>query len=361
MLEKGSLVLIPNDALNIYLRERVTDNDRLLLEEIIDYCKKYETIATFLFINWKKGTYKCSAYMPIYNNNDKLKEQINNFKDIGQSIFIGSITVKNVNELKDEELLSRIKARATRLGFWNETYAVLVLHNLKPRKQVTQKNNSTKDLKPQTVKNEELANKMQEQSSDNTQIERFALGLKGVFRIIPLGKFIANRFLLIAGFIAGILISVINSSFPDKEIFYIEMVNNLIISIIPPLLGFSIAGFAIILNQSNEVLLSAMTDPEIKMNRRHSIFQKNYAAFSITMLAQSLPLIVAVFIKLIKPISYEIPVSIFMANIGNTIAIFFELLCFLFALFSIINLIMTIFNTGQIISFANIKKIKTKA
>ncbi|MCL2808649.1 MAG: hypothetical protein FWD24_01145 [Treponema sp.] len=346
MLEKGSLVFVPNDDLNFYLRGRISDDTRLQLEKIAAFCYECEAIATFLFINKTiNSEFSCSSYIPIYDNKDKLKKHIKNFKDFKQSIYITALTINNVEELKNKDFLTLIKRAATRIGYWNENYALLIINNKEQEKQVNEKRKSINEK----IKKSKSANVTTEQPSDKKQIERLSLGLKGVLNIIPFGKIVINKFFILATVIASIVACIICFFASDKQIFYIEMVNDLIISIIPPLLGFSIAGFAIILNLSDK-------SDKIAKDNHDIIFKKNYAAFSVTILAQFFPLIVAVFIKLIKPISIEIPTSFIMASAGNFIVIFLEVLFFLFALFSIIDIIINVFNTGLIINFSFLKK-----
>jgi len=355
MLEKGSFIFIPNDDLSLYLRERISYDDRLQLEEIAAFCFKYEAIATFLFINKTRNSkYNCCAYIPIYDSKDKFEQHINNFKDIKQSIYITALIINNIKELKNKELLDHVKRTALRMGYWSENY-VLLPYREKPVKVVVNTRKTTIERRKQSVKEDESKSKPSKQFSNEAQIERIPLGLKGIFKIIPFSKIVTGKSFLLAFFISIIMTLIIYFFYYDKQIFFIDMVNNLIVSIIPTLLGFSIAGFAIILNQ----LATQISTPALerkKSNNYSLLYQENYADFSITVLAQFFPLIVAVFIKLIKPITIEIPTSFVMASIGNSIAILFGVMCFLYALFSIINLIITIFNTGLIINFSIFKK-----
>jgi len=126
MLEKG-VVWIEKDKFDIYLKERICDEDRLSLERIVEYCFKYKASIAFLFIDCKNGNYSCPGYMPIFDNEDTLEQNNDFFESIEQSIFLGAFFINNASELEDEELLSVMKKRASRLGFWHEDYAILVL------------------------------------------------------------------------------------------------------------------------------------------------------------------------------------------------------------------------------------------
>jgi len=125
-LEEGKLILIPKDDLANYLRERICDGDRLALEKIADFCFSHKATAVFLFIDLKHGNYRCSGYMPIFDNEDALKKCSNDFGSIEDSMFLGVFKVDDISELEDNETLDVIKKRASRLGYWHNDYAIIV-------------------------------------------------------------------------------------------------------------------------------------------------------------------------------------------------------------------------------------------
>jgi hypothetical protein len=180
--------------------------------------------------------------------------------------------------------------------------------------------------------------------------DRFPVGLKGIFTVKPFFETVTkDKFFYIAALIA-VGISVIPLVFTDKQIYYIDMINEIIISVIPALLGLSLAGFAIVVSQVSEDSLLRMGDLNIEKSNDYSLYQKLNAVFSITVLAQIVPLVIAVLVRLIKPLSFEIPVNVLMATAGNIITLFVELLFFLYALFSIVDLIKNIFTTSQMVN-----------
>lgn len=191
--------------------------------------------------------------------------------------------------------------------------------------------------------------------------ERFPVGLRGVFIIKPFFKTVVKDKFFITAVLVATIIDGILFFYTEKQIYYIDMINDLVIFVIPALLGLSLAGFAIVVSQVSQDSLDRMADLDIEEENNYSLYQKLNAVFSITVLAQLAPLIIAALVKLIKPLSIEIPVSSSMAIIGNAIVLFIELMFFLYALLSIIDLVKNIFNTGQTVNFIVIRnKLKNK-
>ena len=129
MLEKGILVRISRDELDLYLRGLLCDSDRLSLENIANYCFDRKAAAVFEFVNVMNGNHRCIGYMSVFDDEKLWKQNIGSFDSIGQSMFLGSFAVENIDELEDKELLSAIKERASHLAFWKEEKdcAILVL------------------------------------------------------------------------------------------------------------------------------------------------------------------------------------------------------------------------------------------
>jgi hypothetical protein len=129
MLEKGKLVGISREELDFYLRGLLCDSDRLSLENIADYCFDRKAAAVFEFVNVVNGNHRCIAYMSVFDDKKLLKQNIDSFDSIEQSMYLGSFAVENIDKLEDTELLSAVKKRAFHLAFWEEEKdcAILVL------------------------------------------------------------------------------------------------------------------------------------------------------------------------------------------------------------------------------------------
>jgi hypothetical protein len=129
MLEKGKLVSINRDELDFYLRELLCDIDRLSLESVANYCFDRKAAAVLEFVKVENGNHRCIGYMSVFDDKNLLKQNIDSFNTIDQSMYLGSFAVENIDELGDKELLSALKKRASRLAFWKEEKdcAILVL------------------------------------------------------------------------------------------------------------------------------------------------------------------------------------------------------------------------------------------
>lgn len=189
---------------------------------------------------------------------------------------------------------------------------------------------------------------------ENNQIlkikEKFPPGYKGIFKIKPLKFYFSDRFFILAIGLSFIL-SVVLWFYPDEQLLYIDIITKLIISIMPAMLGLSLAGFTIVISQINEKALERITNVDVHDEKDHSLYQILNAVFSVTVLAQLIPILIAVIINLIRPLSVQISVTGTMASFGNCVTLFFECMFFLYSLFSIIDLIQNIFTTGQTVNF----------
>jgi hypothetical protein len=187
--------------------------------------------------------------------------------------------------------------------------------------------------------------------------EKFAPGIKGIFSIKPLSEIIRERFFILALVMAGLLTAVL-FFLTEKRLEYIDCITDIIIMIIPAILGLSLAGFAIVIGQVNQEALSRIADLDvggIENKKTFSLYQKTNAVFSVTVLTQLIILIFAILIKIIKPLSLRVPVPGQLASMTNLAVLFTESGLFFYALFSIVDLVQNIFTTGQIVNFLFIK------
>jgi len=191
--------------------------------------------------------------------------------------------------------------------------------------------------------------------------KKFATGFRGFFSLKPLRKVVADKFFIAAFVLSLALGFFVLAAAPEKQLDYIEMTASMIFSIIPAALGLSLAGFAIVISQVSEETLESITKVDIKKEGETSLYQDVNVVFTLSVLAQFVPLIFAVLIKLIKPISLQIPVAAGAATTVNFFTLFFESWFFFFALFSIVDLAINIFTMGQIVNFIFAKnKIESK-
>jgi len=180
--------------------------------------------------------------------------------------------------------------------------------------------------------------------------KKFTPGLKGFLSLKPVKEVITDKF-----FIAALVIALILDCFvlldPEKQLDYIEMLGTMIFSIIPAVLGLSLAGFAIVISQVSEKALELITKVDIEKEGDKSLYQDVNMVFTLFVLAQFIPLIIAIFINLIKPFSLQILVTQKTATIANFMILLFESWAFFYALLSIVDLALNIFTMGQVVNF----------
>lgn len=181
----------------------------------------------------------------------------------------------------------------------------------------------------------------------------FVMGIKGIFSIFSIKRLIKETSFLVSLCLAIIFSIVVVIFCNDKMLDIIEKIIDLIIAIVPAILGLSLAGFAIVISQINTETLERTAD--IQKKNENSLYQKTNAAFSIMCLTQLTALIISVILTLIMQISKKILVSYFIAKIVNIILIFLLTFICLYALFSVFDIIYTIFNSGQIVNFIFLK------
>lgn len=181
----------------------------------------------------------------------------------------------------------------------------------------------------------------------------FAPRLKGIFFIFPIKGLLKECSFIITLFIS-VTFSMLTFFICLNNILYmIEKIINLIIAIVPAILGLSLAGFAIVINQINTETLERTAI--INEKGTSSLYQKTNAAFAIMCLTQLIALIVATLLTIIMPISKKITVSCFIANSVNIVLIFLLTFICLYALFSGFDTIYAIFNSGQLANFMFLK------
>jgi hypothetical protein len=180
--------------------------------------------------------------------------------------------------------------------------------------------------------------------------KKFATGFMGFLSLKPFKKTVTDKFFIVA-FIISLTLDIFVFRESEKQLDYIEMFVTMIFSIIPAVLGLSLAGFAIVISQISEKTLKKITDVDVEKEGETSLYQDVNIVFTLSVLAQFVPLIIAILINLIKPISLQILVTPKTAIITNIIILHLESWAFFYALFSIVDLAINIFTMGQIVNF----------
>ncbi|MDD4994116.1 MAG: hypothetical protein PHR83_18000 [Paludibacter sp.] len=151
--------------------------------------------------------------------------------------------------------------------------------------------------------------------------------------------------LLLDGCILPLIISILIvipicliSKEPDIKL--LEIIDNMILSIIPNLLGFVLSGYALLIGFGNITIIAKQKDKEI------TLYQKISTVFSISLLMQMLLLIFAFLVKyaIVANLTCENEFLISSVNIFTIIILMFGLL---YVTFMIKDLVLIIFNYSQ--------------
>ncbi len=124
------------------------------------------------------------------------------------------------------------------------------------------------------------------------------------------------------------------------------------VSLLPNLLGFTLAGLTIIVAFGNQEYLESLSNLEISGEKlfKPSLFQRIIAVFTWSVLVQSFCLSFGYIIKLalsLKLTSKQIVLNAPVSTLVNYLTIFLLLLLFLYSLFLIPKTILNVFMFGQ--------------
>lgn len=170
------------------------------------------------------------------------------------------------------------------------------------------------------------------------------LGYKGVIYNYPQKKLRRSKIKYLS-----ILISLILSCFSffhcnDVRSLLIDF-NNLIISVFPNLLGFTLGGYALIIGFGNNKLLKKFTVKST--DSQNSLFQKINSVFAYAIIIQTVTLGSSVIIFLINKLGLK---SIFHAYI-NSFGLFIISFLTFYSLFLLYKMVINIFDFGQLHHF----------
>ena len=181
----------------------------------------------------------------------------------------------------------------------------------------------------------------------------FLPGLKGVLRLYPI-KSLIKEWLFILSLILSLIISFfILFSDSDSFIQHLNLVLSFSIDIIPALIGLSLAGLAVFMSQGDRDVMEKITDLSFSntAGTKYSYYQKVNAAFSITILAQLISLVVCIIISVAEPLTLLIPVNSILASCINFLVYFCCFFLLIYSILSIVDIISAIFSAGQVINF----------
>lgn len=168
-------------------------------------------------------------------------------------------------------------------------------------------------------------------------------GWGGVFSIYPIrklfkGAIIPTVFLLIS----MILYSMSKEADP---VALLKTISGYIISGYPSIIGFVLTGYALIIGFSGSELVGKMA--KIKINDKYSYFQIVSSIFAVVLFIVVATYIAACVTSYVIELKIEWPLELLSCRWYNIGCFFVFLFLFYYSLFSLIDIIVNIFNIGQ--------------
>lgn len=128
----------------------------------------------------------------------------------------------------------------------------------------------------------------------------------------------------------------------EKEsLFFVIKITDLIITLFPPLLGFSLGGYALIVGFTTPEFLRFITAQD---SDSATIFQKVNGTFAISIFFQAMILLLGFVVSLFTSCEFDI----LYADYVNYSVVYLLLLALVWGIFTIKDMVINIFNFGQL-------------
>ena len=135
----------------------------------------------------------------------------------------------------------------------------------------------------------------------------------------------------------------------NESLFFVIKISDLIITLFPPLLGFSLGGYALIVGFTTPEFLEFITGQN---PTSVTIFQKVNGTFAVSILFQAMILLLGFIISLLASCEFD---SLY-ADYVNYFITYLLLFVLIWGIFTIKDMIINIFNFGQLRHYEQWKK-----
>lgn len=168
-------------------------------------------------------------------------------------------------------------------------------------------------------------------------------GWGGVFSIYPIRKLFKGA--IIPAMIWMLSVLLYHMGNVADPVALLEKISGFVISGYPSIIGFVLTGYALIIGFSGSELVGKMA--KIKIEDNYSYFQIVSSIFAAVLLIVVATYIVACIISYIVNLKIEWPFECLYCREYNVGCFFAFLFMFYYSLFSLIDIIVNIFNIGQ--------------
>ncbi|ADQ80430.1 hypothetical protein Palpr_2294 [Paludibacter propionicigenes WB4] len=177
--------------------------------------------------------------------------------------------------------------------------------------------------------------------------DNFVVGLKGIFKIVGLKEIIFSV-VNILSISLSIIIIICSFIFELDEYKLIVEIVGLMVNFLPSILGFTIAGYTLVVGFIQSGMLSKISEPI--EDSKYSLYQNMSSNFALNVIFQGFALIFAFFVHFIIYFDNEIisNIEIYYYDIINKLGLFLILYWFIISLFLVIQITINIFNFSQL-------------
>lgn len=199
------------------------------------------------------------------------------------------------------------------------------------------------------------------QTYDNLN-DTLILGFNSIFKIVGIKKILFTSWINYLPIIASLCFTFLCYLFEVNIYDIIKEITSLMISFLPGILGFTVAGYSLMIGLIQAGMLNRITEPK-SIENKFSLYQIMSSTFAANVIIQAIALIFAFFYHLLNFIDInrkcQFYLSINFINTINLIGLIFIFYLFSISLLMVIQVIINIFNFSQLHHyFVNKEKIE---
>ena len=194
--------------------------------------------------------------------------------------------------------------------------------------------------------------------------ETLILGFNSIFKIVGIQKILFSKWINYVPIIISLCFTLICYLLKVNIFEIIVEITSLMISFLPGILGFTVAGYSLMIGLIQAGMLNNITEPKSEENK-FSLYQIMSATFAANVIIQAISLLIAFAYYLLNFIDsrkeFQFHFSSNFINMINLIGLIMIFYFFSISLLMIIQVIINIFNFSQLHHyFVNKEKIRKK-
>ena len=189
--------------------------------------------------------------------------------------------------------------------------------------------------------------------------ETFVLGFKGIRRTSEIGKKIFSSTIGVFAIIISLVLPFLCIKIGVDIYSFIIEIKGLMINFLPNILGFTIAGYTLVIGFVQSNMMDKITEPA--KDSEFSLYQKMSGTFAVNILVQAIALLIAftynIFIYIDKNKDKNIHIDLgCFTNVINYAGLTFLLFCFVVSSMVTVQIILNIFEFSQLHHFMIVKE-----